>query len=135
MLQVIRSSRTTVFCKMTFRKTSQFSQESVCDGVSFGKAVSPTVLKRTSLPLFSCEQIKYNFFWFISFKHPLGHVLQNKSFQKFRKTYKKTPLPEFLSDKIVQYQACNFIKETSAQMFYCESCEIVLSTFFTELFQ
>ena len=55
--------------------------------------------------------------------------------KKFRKTYKKTPLPEFLSDKIVQYQACNFIKETSAQMFYCESCEIVLSTFFTELFQ
>ena len=51
------------------------------------------------------------FFWFISFKHPLGYVLQNRSLQKFWKTYKKTPLPEFLSDKAVHHQACNFIKK------------------------
>ena len=73
--------------------------------------MSATALKRTSLPLLSCEQIKYNFFWFISFKHLLGYVLQNRSLQKFWKTYKKTPLPEFLSDKAVHHQACNFIKK------------------------
>ena len=70
--------------------------------------MSATALKRMSLPLFCCEQIKHNLFWFISFKHPLGYVLQNRSFQKFRKTYRKTPLPEFLSDKVVHQQACNF---------------------------
>ena len=73
--------------------------------------MSANALKKMSLPLFACEQIKHNLFWFISFKHSLGYVLQNRSFQKFRKTYKKTPLPEFLSDKVVQHQACNFIKK------------------------
>ena len=73
--------------------------------------MSATALKRTSLSLFSCEQIKYNFFWFISFKQPLGYVLQNRSFKTFWKTYKKMRLPEFLSDKVVHHQAFKFIKK------------------------
>ena len=71
--------------------------------------MSATALKRMSLPLFCCEQIKHNFFWFISFKHPLGYVLQNRSFQKFRKTYKKTPLPEFLI-KLYTIKPANLLK-------------------------
>ena len=90
--------------------------------------MSAVALKMTSSPVFSCEQIK-QFFWFISFNHTLGYVLQNRSFQKCRKTYRKMTLPEFLSDKVAHHQACNFIK-TSAQMFYCEFCEIVLNTSF-----
>ena len=100
---------------MTFCKTSRFSWKGVRDGVSFGKAVSPHVCNCTKKDgrLYRCFLVnRLNaFFWFISFKHPLGYVLQNRSFQKFRKTYKKTPLPEFLSDKVVHHQACNFIKK------------------------
>ena len=72
--------------------------------------MSATALKRTSSPVFYCEQIKRNFFCFISFKHSLGYVLQNRSFQKFGKTYRKIPLPEFLSDKVVHDQVSHFIK-------------------------
>ena len=70
--------------------------------------MSATALKRMSSPVLSCEQIKHNLIWFISFNHLLGYVLQNRTFQKSRKTYRKTPLPEFLSDKVVHQQACNF---------------------------
>ena len=56
-----------------------------------------------------CE---YNFFWFILLKHPFGYVLQSQSSQKFWKAYRKTPVLEFfLLDKIVNNQACNFIKK------------------------
>ena len=68
-----------------------------------------TALKRTSLPLFSCEYIKQLFF--DSFRSNIHADLQNRSFQKFWKTYKKTSLPEFLSDKVLHHQACSFIKK------------------------
>ena len=71
--------------------------------------MSANALKKMSLPLFACEQIKHNLFWFISFKHSLGYVLQNRSFQKFRKTYKKTPLPEFLI-KLYTIKPANLLK-------------------------
>ena len=46
-------------------------------------------------------------------------VLYNRCSKKFRKIHKKTPVPE----------ACNFIqKETLAQAFSCEFCEILKST-------
>ena len=73
--------------------------------------MSATALKRTYLPLLSCELIKRNFFLVDLIQHPLGYVLQNRYFQKFTKTYKKSSLPEFLSDKFVHHQACNFIKK------------------------
>ena len=45
--------------------------------------------------------------------------------QKSRKIHRKTPVPE--------PQACNFIKkETLAQAFSCEFCEISKNTFFIE---
>ena len=48
--------------------------------------------------------------------------------QKSRKIHRKTPVPE--------PQACNFIKkETLAQAFSCEFCEISKNTFFIEHLQ
>ena len=35
-------------------------------------------------------------------------------------------------NKVAGLQACNFIKETPAQVFFCEYCEIFKNTFFTE---
>ena len=39
--------------KMSFCKTSQFSKKSVCDGVSFGKVVSPHVCNCTKKDVFT----------------------------------------------------------------------------------
>ena len=80
-----------------------------------------TALKRTPSPMFSCKEILWiQFFWFISLKHPFGHVLQSLV-KNLGKTYTKAPVPEFLF--LIKLQ-----KETSAEMFCCELCEIVKST-------
>ena len=56
-----------------------------------------------------CE---YNIFWFFSLKQPFGHALQNSSFEKFRKTYRKRPVPEFFFlENVAHHQGCNFIKK------------------------
>ena len=35
-------------------------------------------------------------------------------------------------NKVAGLNACNFIKETPAQVFFCEFCEIFQNTFFKE---
>ena len=57
-------------------------------------------------------------------KHPLDMFYKKKCSEKFRKIHRKTPVPEFPFNK-------NFIKkETLAQMFSCEFCEIFKNTIF-----
>ena len=52
-------------------------------------------------------------------------LCKKKSFWKFRKIHRKTPVPE--------PEACNFIqKETLGQVFSCEFWQISKNTFFTE---
>ena len=51
-----------------------------------------------------------------------GGVCKKRCSLKFRKIHRKTPVP-----------GCNFIeKETLAQAFSCEFCEISKNAFFTE---
>ena len=67
-------------------------------------------------------------------KQVLGSIIQKQSSevfhkkrysQKFHKIHRKTPVPGL--------KACNCIKkETLAQVFSCEFCEISKNTFFTE---
>ena len=47
--------------------------------------MSATALKRTSLPLLSCELIKHNFFWLISFNIRLDMFYKIGIFKNFRK--------------------------------------------------
>ena len=82
MLQEIRYSHAAVFCKSDIRKTSQFSWKSICDGVPFGKTVTPHVCNYTKKDaiagVFLCIAfVNIIFFWFISLKHSLGHALQS----------------------------------------------------------
>ena len=54
-------------------------------------------------------------------------------FLKIRKILKKTTVPESLFNKVagLRPQACNLVKkETLAQVFPCEICEIFKNTFF-----
>ena len=60
---------------------------------------------------------------------------------KFRSSHQKCPLrkgvprnfTKFTGKHLCQSQACNFVKkETLAQVFSCEFCEISRNTFFTE---
>ena len=52
-------------------------------------------------------------------------------FLKILKIYRKTPVLEFLFNKVAGL--CNFIeKETLAQVFSCEFCEISMNNIFTE---
>ena len=51
-----------------------------------------------------------------------------KSSKKFHKIHRKTPVPESFLHKVT---GCNFIKkETLAQVFSCEFCEISKNTLF-----
>ena len=80
-----------------------------CTKYSKLERISPCIFL---FEIFSSNQtLQTYFFWFISFKHPFGYLLQNRSSYKFRKTYRKTPVPEFLFDKAIHHQACNFIKK------------------------
>ena len=61
-------------------------------------------------------------------KHLSVDVLQNKCSWKFRNTHSKTPaLESFLKILLNIYY-----KETPAQVFYCDYCEIFKNVFFTE---
>ena len=63
-------------------------------------------------------------------KQPFADVLQDRCSQKFCKTHRKTPVPDFL---FCRSEACNPIKkEFLTQVFSCEFCEIFKNTFFTE---
>ena len=56
---------------------------------------------------------------------------KNRCCQKFRKIHKKTPVLESFLIKL-QASDCNLIKkETLAQMFSADFCEIFKNTFFT----
>ena len=53
--------------------------------------------------------------------------------QNCRKIHRRTPVPKFLFLLKLQAAACNFIKkETLAQVFSCEFCQIFKNTFVTE---
>ena len=59
-------------------------------------------------------------------KQPPEVFCEKRCSQKFRKIHRKTPVSPVP-------QACNFIKkETLAQVFSCEFCEIFKNTIFTE---
>ena len=71
--------------------------------------------------------------WQVFFNHRsirLKVFCENRCSQKFRKIQRKTPVPESLLNK-VRPEACNFIiKETLAQVFSSEFCEISKNTFY-----
>ena len=63
--------------------------------------------------------------------------IYKKKAKTFHQCYKKKACEEILSKPFFngqkQPEACNFIKkETLAQVFFCEFCEISKNTFFTE---
>ena len=67
----------------------------------FGKTVSPHFCNCTKRDAITgvflwIDFVNTIFSLFILLKHPFGHVLQNRSSQKFRKTFRKTPAPEFI---------------------------------------
>ena len=81
--QEIRSNRTAVFCKNDLLLNFTI-KKSICDGVPFGKAVNLHVFNWTKTDAFTGVFLKMDFvntifFWFFSFKHPFGYVLQNSS--------------------------------------------------------
>ena len=56
-----------------------------------------------------------------------------KILQKVRKTYKKTPVLEFLNKVAALWHACNNVKsninkESAAQVFFCDFLEMLKST-------
>ena len=59
-----------------------------------GKTVNPHVYNYTKKEAITGVFLWIQFFWFITLKHPFGHVLQNSS-SKFWKTYRNTPVTEF----------------------------------------
>ena len=82
----------------------------------FGKTVSPHFCNCTKRDAITgvflwIDFVNTIFSLFILLKHLFGHVLQNRSSQKFRKTYRKTPAPEFIFLKKLHHQACNFVKK------------------------
>ena len=93
---------------MMFCKTSHFSQKSICERVLFGKTVTSLQLNKKGHH-HRCFG-EYIFLCFIILKHLLAHALKNRSSSKFRKMYRKTPVPESLFDKVADHQACKFIK-------------------------
>ena len=50
-------------------------------------------------------------FWFISLKHPFGHVLQRGPLKSFGKLTRKHVCQSFFLDKVAHHAACNFIKK------------------------
>ena len=62
-------------------------------------------------------------------KQPPNVFYEERCSQKFHKIHRKTPVPQSL----FKPQACKFIKkETLAQVFSCDFCEVFKNTFFTE---
>ena len=62
----------------------------------------------------------------LAFQKQPPEVFHEKKFSwKFRKIHRKTPVPEYLFLIKLQALSCNFVKkETLAQVFSCEFCEI-----------
>ena len=57
--------------------------------------------------------------------------LQNRCSQKFSDIHRKTPMLDFLFNKVAAIQACNFIKKKiPRQVLSCEYCEIFKNSFF-----
>ena len=54
-------------------------------------------------------------------------------FLKFRKTHRKTPVPEPLFSCSWRLRPVALLKETLAQVFYCEFCKIFKNTFFYKI--
>ena len=121
---------------MTFCKTSQFPRKSICDGVPFRKDVSPLVCNCTKMDAFTSV-----FLWIDKTQIFLVHFIQASSricstglFKNFGKLAGKRLFRIFFLIKLYTIKPATLLKrEFTAQMFYCEFCEIVLSTFFTEL--
>ena len=121
---------------MTFCKTSQFPRKRICDGVPFGKDVSPLVCNCTKTDAFTSV-----FLWIDKTQIFLVHFIQASSricstglFKNFGKLAGKRLYRIFFLIKLYTIKPATLLKrEFTAQMFYCEFCEIVLSTFFTEL--
>ena len=121
---------------MTFCKTSQFPRKRICDGVPFGKDVSPLVCNCTKTDAFTSV-----FLWIDKTQIFLVHFIQASSricstglFKNFGKLAGKRLFRIFFLIKLYTIKPATLLKtEFTAQMFYCEFCEIVLSTFFTEL--
>ena len=94
--------------------------------------------KETQTQLFSCDFYEFlldSLTHFIPFpkvqKRSPRSVLSKKCSEKFRKFYRKTPVPESFFNKVVGLKpATLFKKETLAQVFSCEFCEISKNTFF-----
>ena len=102
---------------MTFCKTSQFSWKSICNGVSFRKALSPHVCKCTKNDAFTGVFLWIDFvntIFFGSFHSSIHSDMFYKTglFKNFGRFIKKRlPVPEFLFDKVVHHQACNLTKK------------------------
>ena len=70
---------------------------------------------------------------FLSTEAATGGVLRKTMFLKISQNFQETPVPESLFYKGFRPQACNFIKrETLAQVFSCEFCEIFKNIYFQE---
>ena len=66
-------------------------------------------------------------------KQPFSGVLQSRCSYKFRNIHRKTSVLEPLFNKNRSFfQACNFIKKSSTQVFSCEYCEILRIAFYIE---
>ena len=111
MLQEIRSSRASMFCKNGFVKLHNFHRKA-----SVMKSLLEKLWAHTSATALKslCFVSRLNTFFFGSFHSNIGSDVFYKKYHFWKKnwkTYKKTPLPEFLSDKVVHHQACNFIEK------------------------
>ena len=68
---------------------------------------------------------------FLTTEASVRRCFKKRFSQKFRKIYKKIPVPHSLSQQSCRLKAYNFIKKDSlAQVFSCEFCEISKNTFF-----
>ena len=66
-------------------------------------------------------------------KQPPEVFYKKRCSSKFRRIHRKTPVPENFFNKVAGLRLCNFTKKESlAQVFSREFCEISKKTFFTE---
>ena len=105
----------TIICTVCFCKTSQLSLKSICDGVSFGKTVSPhacNCTKKDAITGVSCSDMFYKVDLLKNCKKLTGKHLC-RSF--------------FFLIKLHTIVPATLLNETSGQMFYCEFFKIVKS--------
>ena len=119
---------------MTFCKTSQFPRKRICDGVPFGKDVSPLVCNCTKTDASVFLWIDKTQIFLVHFIQASSRICSTGLFKNFGKLAGKRLFRIFFLIKLYAIKPATLLKrEFTAQMFYCEFCEIVLSTFFTEL--